>query len=353
MVDVLLAVEALLSASGQSNGAPPLEAGPTRPRQSVTFEAVDLIQDLDTTIRRELSQQGVAVSPSVSLGSVRKHPRIGLGSPSDFQGRSSMLAGGKIETGAAAAIVLSMLAEAAVATVRGVGPWEHDLASLVSEPPPSEIARAVALAATGQFGGATTPALSLRLHVPLFLDVSPVAMERLFVLCGAVAADVLQKDETDDPSQMGLVYSCLSLLRLLKVHLHYVGVCRLSLGDLNGALICVYAYIYTHNHKISIFLSSTAASAACGCSKCICTTLASAASRWATSAVRVFAYIYMHIYICIHMYVRLHMSIYIYIHIYIYQNAFCSTLAFAGSRWVISTVCLYMQMNIYIYIYIY
>eukprot|EP00962_Isochrysis_galbana_P051486 scaffold22891_cov82-Isochrysis_galbana.AAC.2 len=154
MCDLLIACEALLSAG-----------------QGTVVEAMEAVADLEVGTSRELSA-GLAATPSVSLGAVWKHPLIGS-SPAEDPARAGLLSAGYLEACAAAVLVLAMLAEAAVATVRGVGPWEHRLSSLISEPPPSEIARAVALAAAG--GGTPTPTL----HRPVCLDVSPSGMRLL------------------------------------------------------------------------------------------------------------------------------------------------------------------------------
>ena len=90
--------------------------------------------------------------------------------------------------------------------VWGVGPWEHDFASLATEPPPDEIATAVALSAVARektpdggtlYGRKGSPAAEaaaaaeaeaataaaraeLPLRAPLCLDVSPALFSAPF-----------------------------------------------------------------------------------------------------------------------------------------------------------------------------
>ena len=221
LTDLLVALETMLSSSVDGRAPPPIEA-------------VELIDELEMTAARELVRHGLSVAPSVSLGAVRKHPLVGLAAhAADMSSaRAALLASGWIEASAAAALVVATLAQSAVATVRGVGPWEHDLHTLVTDPPPSEIARAVALAAEGTASG--RPALPL--HRPLFLDVSPRGLRQLLQLSGVVVARVLAADTPTSPADPALIYCCLGLLRLLKVHLHYVAVCRLPLAELHHEL---------------------------------------------------------------------------------------------------------------------
>jgi hypothetical protein len=264
MRDLLLAAEALLCA-----GAAPV------------VEGLEPLLELEIAARPSV---GLAAAPSASLGAIRRHPLLGLTPSAAPPSRAAMLSAGGVEPCAAGALVLAVVAEAAVATVRGVGPWEHRLSSLISEPPPSEIARAVALAAAGGAGGGGGPP-TLPLHKPLCLDVSPRGLRLLFQLCTQQAEAVLRLQGGGEgggdggggesgwagavggahggggagvgvaggtaggvgggpgagsaASDAAAVFACLALLRLLKVHLHYVSVCRLAVHELVETRVAV------------------------------------------------------------------------------------------------------------------
>ena len=119
----------------------------------------------------------------------RVHPSAELPS------RAALLASGALEASSAAAIFTACIAQAATSTVWGVGPWEHDYVSLIDDPPPDEIASAVALAAgSGEraltaIGYTETPDLELRM--PICLDVCPQTVDMLIGTLLEVLTDVL------------------------------------------------------------------------------------------------------------------------------------------------------------------
>ena len=94
-----------------------------------------------------LGQRGLVMCASSSLGGVAYHPMLGIHPRADFSSRAALLASGHIEASAAAAVLAATISQAAASTVWGVGPWEHDYSSLLSDSPPDEIAISVALAA--------------------------------------------------------------------------------------------------------------------------------------------------------------------------------------------------------------
>ena len=237
-------------------------------------DAVDALADLRAACEGSLAQRGLAPAHSAALGALGSHPALGTLPCAELPSRAALLAAGRVEAPAAAALLLSVLAEAAVGTVWGVGPWEHDFTSLASDPPPGEIAAAVALAvaeapnanvgadelaAGGAAGGraaalaaaaaaASKPARreALPLHAPLCVDVSPSTLRLLIVSAAealealAAAADVLcglaAGDAAHATRELSLAYACLALLRLLKVHLHFSTAARISLDDLGLSL---------------------------------------------------------------------------------------------------------------------
>ena len=237
-------------------------------------DAVDALADLRAACEGSLAQRGLAPAHSAALGALGSHPALGTLPCAELPSRAALLAAGRVEAPAAAALLLSVLAEAAVGTVWGVGPWEHDFTSLASDPPPGEIAAAVALAvaeapnanvgadelaAGGAAGGraaalaaaaaaASKPARreALPLHAPLCVDVSPSTLRLLIVSAAealealAAAADVLcglaAGDAAHATRELSLAYACLALLRLLKVHLHFATAARISLDDLGLSL---------------------------------------------------------------------------------------------------------------------
>ena len=237
-------------------------------------DAVDALADLRAACEGSLAQRGLAPAHSAALGALGSHPALGTLPCAELPSRAALLAAGRVEAPAAAALLLSVLAEAAVGTVWGVGPWEHDFTSLASDPPPGEITAAVALAvaeapnanvgadelaAGGAAGGraaalaaaaaaASKPARreALPLHAPLCVDVSPSTLRLLIVSAAealealAAAADVLcglaAGDAAHATRELSLAYACLALLRLLKVHLHFATAARISLDDLGLSL---------------------------------------------------------------------------------------------------------------------
>lgn len=235
--DYLLCLQALMAAAAFGGSSKPTTGDnvtilPRSHDPTRTFLLVQSLLDLETACERALAQSGLAVSPSSSLGFVATHPTLGVRPPSEFPNRAALLSTGAMEASSAAAVLTATLAQASVGTVWGVGPWEHDLQSLLSDPPPDEIASAVAhMADRASYDSPDTPP-KLQLHVPLCLDVAPECLRRLFSVCADALVSALALSQLESAKECGLLYTCLGLLRLLKVHLHYVVVCRVSLTDL-------------------------------------------------------------------------------------------------------------------------
>ena len=149
--DQLLALRALLTASGHGEPGKSMKATPQasgRPLDPLAVcELTSGLRELQRSCRTALGQRGLSMCTSSSLDAVNSHPMLGLfPGPASVPARAAMLASGRIEAYAAAAVLSATLAQAAASTVWGVGPWEHDFASLIDDPPPDEIAKAVALA---------------------------------------------------------------------------------------------------------------------------------------------------------------------------------------------------------------
>ena len=242
----LATLDALLSASGccecsKASKTTPLtspQLAPTLEVPAAPCELIAALRDLESTCTVVLSEHGVVPCASASLGAVATHPMLGIHPSPEFPSRGALLAAGTVEACAAAAVLTATLAQAATSTVWGVGPWEHDYYSLMHDPPPDEIASAVALAAAeaqpggggSTAGGAALP--NLQLHVPLCLDVSPSTIHLLLASALSVLRQVVSLQSVQSAAECALLYTCLGLLRLLKVHLHYVCTCRLNLTEM-------------------------------------------------------------------------------------------------------------------------
>ena len=265
LCDSLRAIQALLSASGCGEGAksnkPSVSlgmgavGGDNRAGIGATTvgggsvlatvsDGVCSLREYEAVCSRALSQRGLAVCSSTSLGVLMDHPMLGVHPSAELPARAALLAGGNIEASAAAAVLTACLAQAATSTVWGVGPWDHDYTSLIEDPPPDEIASAVALAYRSDqrpllgIGEVEVPDLELRM--PVCLDICPDTMDMLVATLLEVLTEVLALvEETSNGGGMhsarecALVYTSVGLLRLFKVHLHYVCTMRLQPSELH------------------------------------------------------------------------------------------------------------------------
>ena len=248
----LLALRALMHAAGwggvtahPETRPPPAPPPPRTPR---TVCAAAELRALAVACESSLTQRGLRMSPSVSLGSVRAHPTVGVLPNAEFSSRGALLASGHLEVSAAAAVLSATLAQAAVGAVWGVGPWEHTMESLHEGLCPSELASAVAAAAApggrgvptdgggdggGSAGGGSylESGTQLPLHLPSCVDVAPVALRRLMLACAEALEKLRALEEVQSTSELALVYTSLALLRLLKAHLHFISASNLSLSS--------------------------------------------------------------------------------------------------------------------------
>ena len=234
--DHLKALRALLAASGWGERSALPKAGRRRSASELppVIEAVAGLRELQAACASVLTQRGLVFCSSASLGNVPTHATLGIHPRADFSSRGALLASGCLEPCAASAVLSSLLAQCAASTVWGVGPWEHDYSSLSHEPPPDEIASAVALAAAEQLDSspdADSPP-DLQISVPLCVDVSPQTVHLLLHALVDTLEEVGSIDALQSTADCAIAYTCLSLMRLLKVHLHYICTTRIALADL-------------------------------------------------------------------------------------------------------------------------
>ena len=233
LLDHLRALRTLRSIRG---GACALDA-PKRPMRGgllpVACELVAGLRELEATCSTVLSQRRQGFCASSSLGQLSTHPLLGIYHSAEAPARGALLASGSIEAHAACAVLTATLSQCAASTVWGVGPWEHDFQSLITEPPPDEIASAVALAAAQASDDADTDeAPVLEMCIPLCVDVSPRTLELLLRTTTEVLDEVAVLQDVHGADSLALAYTCLGLLRLLKVHMHFICTSRIRLADL-------------------------------------------------------------------------------------------------------------------------